>query len=77
MPSQYFDTANHKKFQCDFAFKADQVPMLQTPDQAKICVNCWPNHFHEHGLKFNFTRLITCQCYKHLIKSRFVSIIDM
>jgi hypothetical protein len=36
MPSQYFDTANHKKFQCDFAFKTDQVPMLQTPDQAKI-----------------------------------------
>ena len=40
MPSQYFDTADHKKFQCDFAFKADQVPMLQTPDQAKIYVNC-------------------------------------
>jgi hypothetical protein len=39
MPSQYFDTANHKKFQCDFAFKADEVPMLQTPDQAKIYVN--------------------------------------
>jgi hypothetical protein len=28
MPSQYFDTANHKKSQCDFAFKADQVPKL-------------------------------------------------
>jgi hypothetical protein len=23
-----FDTANHKKSQCDFAFKADQVPKL-------------------------------------------------
>jgi hypothetical protein len=23
MPSQYFDTASHKKSQCDFAFKAD------------------------------------------------------
>jgi hypothetical protein len=41
MPSRYFDTTNYKKFQCDFAFKADQVPMLQTPDQAKIYVNCW------------------------------------
>jgi hypothetical protein len=39
MPSQYFDTVNHKKIQCVFAFKADQVPILQTPDQAKICVN--------------------------------------
>jgi hypothetical protein len=28
MPNQYFDTANHKKSQCDFAFKADQVPKL-------------------------------------------------
>jgi hypothetical protein len=28
MPSQYFDTANHMKSQCDFAFKADQVPKL-------------------------------------------------
>jgi hypothetical protein len=28
MPSQYFDTANQEKFQCDFAFKADQVSML-------------------------------------------------
>jgi hypothetical protein len=27
-PSQYFDTTNHKKSQCDFAFKADQVPKL-------------------------------------------------
>jgi hypothetical protein len=40
MPSHYFDTADHKKFQRDFAFKADQVSMLQTPDQAKICVSC-------------------------------------
>jgi hypothetical protein len=23
-----FDTANHKKSQCDFAFKTDQVPKL-------------------------------------------------
>jgi hypothetical protein len=23
-----FDTANHKKSQCDFSFKADQVPKL-------------------------------------------------
>jgi hypothetical protein len=36
MSSQYFDTSNHKKFQCDFAFKDDQVPMLQTPDQARF-----------------------------------------
>jgi hypothetical protein len=28
MSSQYFDTANHKKSQCDFVFKADQVPKL-------------------------------------------------
>jgi hypothetical protein len=28
MPSQYFDTTNHKKSQCDFTFKADQVPKL-------------------------------------------------
>jgi hypothetical protein len=28
MPSQYFDTANHRKSQCDFAFKADHVPKL-------------------------------------------------
>jgi hypothetical protein len=40
MSSQYFDTANHKKFQCDFAFKTDQVSMLQTHDQAKICFSC-------------------------------------
>jgi hypothetical protein len=40
MPSQYFDTANYKKFRCDFAFKADQVSILQAHDQAKICVNC-------------------------------------
>jgi hypothetical protein len=39
MSNQYFDTANHKKFQCDIIFKVDQVPILQTPDQAKICVN--------------------------------------
>jgi hypothetical protein len=40
MPRQYFDTTNYKKFQCDLAFKADQVPMLQTLDQAKIYANC-------------------------------------
>jgi hypothetical protein len=28
MSSQYFDTTNHKKSQCDFTFKADQVPKL-------------------------------------------------
>jgi hypothetical protein len=40
MPTQYFDTANYKKFQCDFAFKADHVLILQIPDQAEIYVNC-------------------------------------
>jgi hypothetical protein len=28
MSSHYFDTTNHKKSQCDFTFKADQVPKL-------------------------------------------------
>jgi hypothetical protein len=36
MPSQYFDTTNHKKFQCDFAFKADHV--------LKLWATTWSNH---------------------------------
>jgi hypothetical protein len=28
MPSQYFNTTNHEKSQCDFAFKANLVPKL-------------------------------------------------
>jgi hypothetical protein len=36
MPNQYFDTTNHKKSQCDFAFKADQVP--------KLWATTWSDH---------------------------------
>jgi hypothetical protein len=36
MPSRYFDTINHKKSQCDFAFKADQVP--------KLWATTWSDH---------------------------------
>jgi hypothetical protein len=64
MPNQYFDTANHKKFQCDFAFKTDQVPMLQTRDQAKICLRIFT------VIKVNCVQA-TCECLNYIKATRY------
>jgi hypothetical protein len=61
MPSQYFDTANHKKSQCDFAFKADQVP--------KLWATTWSSHDLCQLLTSN--QLLTKSPSWELIESQF------